>query len=84
MDGGWVVPFPLTLEESLAGVFLEKGFMSDRSSKIVDHELKDGFDLGFGISGVVGQGGVLSRIGAPVSLKCAATVNPKRKKRKKK
>lgn len=34
-----------TLEELLAGILLEEGFVADGSSKIVDHQAENGQDL---------------------------------------
>jgi len=49
----------LTLEESLASILLEEGFMSDRSGQIINHELEDWFNFFFVVSRVVGQGSIL-------------------------
>lgn len=49
----------LTLQELLAGVFLEEGFVGDRAVKIINHQLEDGIDLLFGVSRVVSESGIL-------------------------
>lgn len=51
--------FRLTFEKLFAGVLLEERFVSNRTSEVVNHELEDGFNLGFGITGVVGNGSIL-------------------------
>ena len=43
----------LTLQELLAGVLLEKGFMDDRTGKIINHEFENWFNLLLGISRIV-------------------------------
>ena len=43
----------LTLEELLAGVLLEEGFMSDGASKVIDHELEDRLNLIFSVTSIV-------------------------------
>ena len=48
-----------TLEELLACVLLEERLMSDRSCKIVNHELEDWLDLLFGVASIVSQSRVL-------------------------
>lgn len=49
----------LTLQEFLAGILLEEGFVGHRAVEIVYHQLENGFDLFLGVSRVVGKGGIL-------------------------
>lgn len=51
-----------TSEKLLAGVFLEQRFVSDRSTEIVDHQLKDGLNILFGVASELGECGILSRL----------------------
>jgi hypothetical protein len=48
-----------TFEKLLACILLEECFMDNRMMKIVNHELKDGLDLFFGVARVVRQSCVL-------------------------
>lgn len=48
-----------SLQELLAGVFLEEGFVGDRAVEIINHQLEDGVDLLFGVTGVVSESGIL-------------------------
>ena len=50
----------LTLEESLACVFFEEGFMGDWAGQIIDHELKDWFNFVLTVAGVVRKGYILA------------------------
>jgi hypothetical protein len=52
----------LTFEELLACVFLEEGFMCDRTCQVVDHELEDGLDLFLIITSIVSQCRVLIKL----------------------
>jgi len=44
----------LTLEELLAGVFLEEGFVAHRTVKIIYHQAEDRVDFLLSVSGIVG------------------------------
>lgn len=49
----------LTFQELLARILLEESFMSDRSLKIVNHEVEDRSDLFLAIPSELSQGRVL-------------------------
>lgn len=49
----------LTLKELLACILLEEGFMSNGTSKVIDHQLEDRLDFLLSIAGIVAQGGIL-------------------------
>jgi hypothetical protein len=48
-----------TLQELLAGILLEEGFVADGAVEVVHHQAEDRVDLFFRIPGVVGQSGIL-------------------------
>jgi len=48
-----------TFEKLLAGILLEECFMGDRTSKVINHELKDRVDLLLSVTRIVAEGGVL-------------------------
>lgn len=52
----------LTLEELLAGIFLEEGFVGDGTGKVVNHKLEDGLNLLLVVTGIVRQSRVLSYV----------------------
>lgn len=54
----------LTLEEFLASVFLEEGFVAHWTMKIVDHQAEDRVNFVLSVSGIVGEGSILR----PVSI----------------
>jgi hypothetical protein len=50
-----------TLEELLASVLLEEGFVDQRPGKVVDHEGDNRLKLILGVAGIVGKCGVLEQ-----------------------
>jgi hypothetical protein len=49
----------VTLEELLASVLLEESFVSNRTSKVINHKQEDWLDLSLIIAGIVTQGDIL-------------------------
>lgn len=49
----------LTLEELLAGIFLEECLVTHRTMKIVNHQLENGGNILFRVSCVVGKSRIL-------------------------
>lgn len=49
-----------TLQELLAGILLEEGFVNNGASEVVNHELNNRLNLLFRITGIVGKSLVLS------------------------
>ena len=50
-----------TFEEFLACVLLKKGFMLDRSAKIIEHDIEDWLDLIFRVSRIVSKSCILNQ-----------------------
>lgn len=48
-----------TFEKFLTSILLEECFVGDWFSKVVNHELKDGCNLGLSIAGVMGNRRIL-------------------------
>lgn len=48
-----------TFHELLAGILLEECLMGDRAVQIVDHQVEDGEDLFFSVTGIMGKGCIL-------------------------
>jgi hypothetical protein len=49
----------LTLQELLAGILLEEGFVGDRAVEVINHQLENGVDFFFGVSRIVSESGIL-------------------------
>jgi len=52
----------LTLEELLAGVLLEEGFVNNGAREVINHQLQDRLDLFLSVTSIVCKGGVLERL----------------------
>jgi hypothetical protein len=52
----------LTLQELLASIFLEEGFVRDGTVEVVNHQLEHRVNLLLGIPGVVSKGGILIQV----------------------
>jgi hypothetical protein len=51
----------LTLQELLASILLEEGFVGDRAVQVVNHQLEDRLNLLLGVSRVVSKSSILRR-----------------------
>ena len=51
----------LTLQELLAGIFLEEGLVGDGPCQVVDHQEEDRLDLLLGVAGIVLNGFILGQ-----------------------
>ena len=50
----------LTLQELLASILLEEGFVGDRAVQVVNHQLEDRLNLLLGVSRVVSKSSILT------------------------
>jgi hypothetical protein len=51
-----------TLQEFLASILLEEGFVGDRAVEVIHHELEDRVDLFLSVSRVMSESGILRMV----------------------